>query len=74
MLNHVYRDLPVLTSRTSSASFPARPPRSFVTRPAHAFGQRANATRVTVTAGGQPIVSLAGHVRLTASLNVSEWR
>ena len=33
-----------------------------------------NVTRVTVTAGGQPIVSLAGHVRLDGPLSVSEWR
>lgn len=33
-----------------------------------------NVSRVTITAGGQPIVSLAGHVRLDAPLNVSEWR
>jgi len=33
-----------------------------------------NVSRVTITAGGQPIVSLAGHVRLDGPLNVSEWR
>lgn len=33
-----------------------------------------NVSRVTVTAGGQPIVSLAGHVRLDGPLSVSEWR
>ena len=31
-------------------------------------------SRVTVTAGGQPIVSLAGHIRLDGPLLVSEWR
>ena len=33
-----------------------------------------NVGRVTVTAGGQPIVSLAGHVRLDGPLSASEWR
>jgi hypothetical protein len=33
-----------------------------------------NVSKVTITAGGQPIVSLAGHVRLDGPLNVSEWR
>ena len=33
-----------------------------------------NVSRVTITAGGQPIVSLTGHVRLDGPLNVSEWR
>ena len=33
-----------------------------------------NVSRVTVTAGGQPIVSLAGHVRLDGPLSASEWR
>ena len=33
-----------------------------------------NVSRVTVTAGGQPLVSLAGHVRLDGPLSVSEWR
>jgi len=32
-----------------------------------------NVSRVTITAGGQPIVSLAGHIRLDGPLNVSEW-
>ena len=32
-----------------------------------------NVSRVTITAGGQPVVSLAGHVRLDGPLNVSEW-
>jgi hypothetical protein len=32
-----------------------------------------NVSRVTITAGGQPIVSLGGHVRLDGPLNVSEW-
>jgi sporulation and spore germination protein len=31
-------------------------------------------SRVTITAGGQPIVSLAGHIRLDGPLLVSEWR
>jgi sporulation and spore germination protein len=32
-----------------------------------------NVSRVTITAGGQPIVSLAGHFRLDGPLNLSEW-
>ncbi len=48
-------------------------------RPARRVSQQdiareANVSRVTVTAGGQPIVSLAGHVRLDGPLSVSEWR
>jgi hypothetical protein len=31
-------------------------------------------SRVTLTAGGQPIVTLGGHVRLDRPLIVSEWR
>jgi hypothetical protein len=31
-------------------------------------------SRVTLTAGGQPIVTLGGHVRLDGPLVVSEWR
>jgi hypothetical protein len=31
-------------------------------------------SRVTITSGGQPIVSLAGHIRLDGPLLVSEWR
>jgi hypothetical protein len=31
-------------------------------------------SRVTLTAGGQPIVTLGGHVRLDGALVVSEWR
>jgi len=31
-------------------------------------------SRVTITAGGQPIVTLGGHVRLDGPLVVSEWR
>jgi hypothetical protein len=31
-------------------------------------------TRVTLTAGGQPIVTLGGHVRLDGPLSVAEWR
>jgi len=31
-------------------------------------------TRVTLTSGGQPLYSLAGHVRLDGPLLVSEWR
>jgi len=31
-------------------------------------------TRVTVISGGQPIYSLAGHVRLDGPLSVSDWR
>ena len=31
-------------------------------------------SRVTLTAGGQPIVTLGGHVRLDRPLTVSEWR
>lgn len=31
-------------------------------------------TRVTLTAGGQPIVTLGGHVRLDGPLVVAEWR
>ncbi len=31
-------------------------------------------TRVTLTSGGQPLYSLAGHVRLDGPLTVSEWR
>ena len=31
-------------------------------------------SRVTLTAGGQPIVTLGGHVRLDGPLIVSEWR
>lgn len=33
-----------------------------------------NLSRVTVTASGQPLESLGGHVRLTRPLLVSEWR
>ena len=33
-----------------------------------------NVSRVTITSGGQPLVSLAGHVRLDGPLSVSEWR
>jgi hypothetical protein len=33
-----------------------------------------NLARVTITAGGQPIVSLGGHFRLDGPLSVSEWR
>jgi len=33
-----------------------------------------NVSRVTVTSGGQPLVSLAGHVRQDGPLSVSEWR
>ena len=31
-------------------------------------------TRVTLTSGGQPIVTLGGHVRLDGPLVISEWR
>lgn len=31
-------------------------------------------SRVTITAGGQPVVTLGGHVRLDGPLIVSEWR
>ncbi len=31
-------------------------------------------SRVTLTAGGQPIITLGGHVRLDGPLIVSEWR
>ncbi len=31
-------------------------------------------SRVTLTAGGQPIITLGGHVRLDGPLVVSEWR
>lgn len=31
-------------------------------------------TRVTLTSGGQPIYSLAGHVRLDGPLTLAEWR
>lgn len=31
-------------------------------------------TRVTITAGGQPIITLGGHVRLDGPLVLSDWR
>lgn len=80
-LNHVYRDpgggLYLDFSNTLRHSFKggSSAEELLVTSLLHTLAANVpNLSRVTVTAGGQPIATLSGHYRLDGPLNVSEWR